>query len=155
MSIIERFLEDHRAFRRHLEDSLKTAAAMAPGSLPPFLSEEEKIFAQRLRRHARMESEILFPAMQRAGTDHSRQTAVQHFISHGDDEHSSVAKRHAELHSIAEGEPLAKWRTCLEHFIEGLLRHMAHEEKEIFPLALKLLSPSVLIDLNQKAESIP
>lgn len=154
MSIIDRFLEDHRAFRRHVAQSLATASALPAGAPPPTPTEEDRAFSVRLRRHARMESELLFPAMQRAGTDHTRQKTVEHFIAHGQDEHASMAKRHAEFHATSEGSR-AGWQASLDHFAEGLTRHMEFEERDIFPLARELLSPDALADLDQKADKIP
>lgn len=155
MSIIDRFLEDHRAFRHHLKKSLEIAAALPDSAAPPPPSQEDSIFTHRLRRHARMESELLFPSMQRAGTDETRQKTVKRFIDHGNDEHASVAKRHAEHQSAANDAPLDRWRSTLQHFADGIERHMQQEEQEIFPLARELLSQDVLNDLNQKAEKIP
>lgn len=155
MSIIERFLEDHREFRQHLKKALALADHLSTLSPPPSHTEEDGMFAHRLRRHARMEAELLFPALQRAGTGESREKTVKDFIDHGNDEHVSVAKRHAEYHAAANGAPLERWRFTLQQFADGLERHMQLEEQEIFPLAKELLSQAVLIDLNQKAEKIP
>ena len=139
MSIIDRFLNDHRAFRDHLKRALDFAAKIPASSAPPPITEEEHAFSLRLRRHARMEAELLFPAMQRAGTSEARQIAVKSFIDHGSDEHASVGKRHAEKHSAAEGAHLERWRSTLQHFADGLTSHMALEEQEIFRLAREVL----------------
>jgi hemerythrin-like domain-containing protein len=155
MSIIDRFLEDHRAFRHHLKKSFEIAAALPDSATPPPPSQEDSIFTHRLRRHARMEGELLFPAIQRAGTDEARQKSVKRYIDHGNDEHISVAKPQAEHQSAANNAPLERWRSTLQHFADGLERHMQLEEQEIFPLARELLTQDVLNDLNQKAEKIP
>lgn len=155
MSILERFLADHAAFRKHLAHVRAVAQNLPDRAHPPSLNENDQTFAQHLRRHARMESELLFPAMQRAGSRDIRHQTVQRFIQHGNDEHHSVAKRQAELHAFSGGVHLIEWRTTLEHFTDGLQRHMELEENEIFPLAQDLLSLEILIDLNQKADRIP
>jgi len=154
MSLIDRFLEDHRLFRLHIAKVRASAASLPSGTVPPGITQEDRDFATRLRRHARMESELLFPAMQRAGSEQALQKTVGHFIAHGQDEHASVAKRHAEFHAT-EGTRLEKWRASLDHFAEGLTRHMELEEREIFPFAQKLLSQSILDDLDKKANKIP
>ena len=155
MPLIDRFLEDHRKFRQHIAQTRAAAADLPAGSIPPAPTDEDRVFAAELRRHARMESELLFPAMQRAGSEQMRQKTVAHFIAHGHDEHSSVAKRHAQVQGVNEKIQMEKWRSSFEHFAEGLTRHMELEEREIFPLARELLSQAVLADLNQKADKIP
>lgn len=155
MTIIERFLDDHRRFRRHLEETLGFAATLAPRGLPPPITDADRDFIFRLRRHARMEGEILFPAMQRASDENARKKTVHHFIAHGHDEHTSVAKRHAELTARSEtGSRISQWKSALAHFAEGLQRHMDREEREIFPLAQDFMSQTLLTELNLKAESI-
>jgi hemerythrin-like domain-containing protein len=156
MSIIKRFLEDHRMFRQHIKDALGHAATLGEKDSPPATSERDREFISRLRRHARMETEILFPAMQRASGEDARKKNVESFIAHGNDEHTSVAKRHAELTASAESPSHAtKWKSALTHFADGLHRHMEKEEQHIFPLAQEVLSPALLAELNQKAETIP
>jgi iron-sulfur cluster repair protein YtfE (RIC family) len=110
MTIIERFLEDHTAFRKHLADTLALARDLPEQAPPPAINDNDRAFTHRLRRHARMESELLFPAMQRAGSDDVRRQTVQQYIQHGNDEHHSVAKRQAELNSISSGGLAAPWR---------------------------------------------
>ncbi len=155
MTIIERFLQDHAVFRKHLADTLALARDLPDQSPAPAVTDNDRAFAQKLRRHARMEAELLFPAMQRAGSDDVRHKTVQHYIQHGNDEHHSVAKRQAELHSSSSGTIAAPWRAALEQFADGLRRHMEREENEIFPLAQELLSPEALTELNQKADLVP
>lgn len=156
MSIILRFMEDHRAFRLHLEKARKTADELSPDSPKPPQTESDREFANRLRRHARMEAELLFPTIQRATADDVRHATVKQFIDHGNDEHLSVAKRHsvwmAETHSDGH---LSEWQSAVRHFVDGLERHMEMEERELFPLAEKILSQDVLNELNQKADLIP
>lgn len=155
MTIIERFLQDHAVFRKHLADTLALARAMSDPSPAPAISDTDRAFATRLRRHARMEAELLFPAMQRAGSEKERRETVQRYIRHGNDEHHFVAKRQAELHAFAGGAQLSQWQTKLTEFSDGLSRHIDLEENEIFPLAQELLSPEALTELNQKADQIP
>lgn len=156
MSIIQRFREDHQAFRLHLEEAKRIAKEIPPDSPKPPQSEADRAFAHRLRRHARMEAEILFPTMQRASNGDHRHETVKKFIDHGNDEHISVAKRHSVW--MADSNPdiiLSEWETALHHFADGLERHMQMEENELFPMAEKILSQEVLAELNQKADSIP
>jgi hemerythrin-like domain-containing protein len=156
MSIIARLLEDHLVFRRHLDEAKKIAAALAPGSPKPGQTEADRAFANHLRRHARMEAELLLPAMQRASEGDHRKETVKQFINHGNDEHGSVAKRHSEW--MAEPNPdthFSEWQTALHHFADGLERHIEMEENELFPLAEKILSKDALAEMAKKADSIP
>lgn len=157
MSIIERFLEDHRFFRQHMEEARKTAERLPAGEPPPILSDVDREFTQRLRRHARMEAELLFPCLQRASPEDVRHETVKKYLDHGTDEHASVAKRHATLtETVNPSSHLREeWRSALHHFAEGLERHMEMEEREIFPDAARLLTPEILAELNKKADLIP
>ncbi|MBK8871760.1 MAG: hemerythrin domain-containing protein [Elusimicrobia bacterium] len=154
MTIIERFLQDHAIFRKHLADTLALARDLSDQATAPAVSDDDRAFAHKLRRHARMEAELLFPAMQRASSEKDRHETVQRYIRHGNDEHHSVAKRQAELHAYSGGVQLSQWRTTLNDFADGLNRHIDLEENEIFPLAQELLSPALLTELNQKADLV-
>lgn len=156
MSIIQRFREDHRAFRLHLEETNKIAQELPPNSPKPAQTEADRLFSNRLRRHARMEGEILYPTIQRASQGDHLQETIKRFMDHGQDEHSSVAKRHSVW--IADASPgtcQSEWQIALHHFSDGLERHMQSEENELFPLAEQILSPEVLAELSQKADLIP
>lgn len=156
MTLIDRLITDHTFFRDYLERLQETARTLPAEA--GFVSSDQITheFSSRIRRHARIENEILFPALQRVGSNDHRVKTVAAFLLHGKDEHASIAKRQAEFHSAEEkNHPENNWRKRLGHFAEGLQLHMKKEEDEVFPLAQALLSADQLTDLDKKAEKIP
>ena len=156
MALIQKLLDDHAFFRQYLDRLHEAAQTLPTGASLPASQNGTDEFTYRLRRHARIENEVLFPALQRAGTADDRIKNVSTFLDHGKDEHASVAKRHAEMKTSTEEQALdTDWRKFMGRFSNGLLTHMQKEEEEIFPLAQALLGQDRLTELSQKANDIP
>jgi hemerythrin-like domain-containing protein len=113
------------------------------GTLPDFAALRAMLFYVDEfpeKRHHRKESELLFPRM-RARTPISRE-----LLDRLDDDHARGERKirdveHALLAFEMIGEPRrAAFEQAVERYVDFYLAHMALEEREILPLAEKVLT---------------
>ena len=101
------------------------------------------------KRHHRKESELLFPKL-RARTPISRE-----LLDRLDDDHERGERKireveHALLAFEMIGEPRRKaFEQAVERYVEFYLSHMALEEREILPLAEKVLTEDDWAQLDE------
>ena len=100
------------------------------------------------KRHHRKESELLFPRL-RARTPMSRELLDRLDDDHGRGERKIRNVEHALLAFEIMGESRREqFETAMERYVEFYLAHMALEEREILPLALRVLTPDDWDDLD-------
>ncbi len=105
------------------------------------------------KRHHRKESELLFPKL-RARTPVSRE-----LLDRLDDDHARGERKirnveHALLAFEMIGEPRrAAFEQAVERYVEFYLTHMALEEKEILPLAERVLTDADWEELDRAFEA--
>lgn len=101
------------------------------------------------KRHHRKESELLFPKL-RARTPLSRE-----LLDRLDDDHARGERRIRELeHALLGFEMLGEPRRqafeqAAERYVDFYLAHMAMEEREILPLAERVLTDDDWADLDE------
>ncbi|CAN7703220.1 hemerythrin domain-containing protein [Variovorax sp. LjRoot290] len=101
------------------------------------------------KRHHRKESELLFPKL-RARTPLSRE-----LLDRLDDDHARGERRireveHALLGFEMIGEPRRQaFEEAAERYVDFYLAHMAMEEREILPLAERVLTDDDWADLDE------
>ncbi|VTU36413.1 hypothetical protein H4CHR_03907 [Variovorax sp. PBS-H4] len=101
------------------------------------------------KRHHRKETELLFPKL-RARTPLSRE-----LLDRLDDDHARGERRirnveHALLAFEMMGESRRKaFEQAVEHYVDFYLAHMALEEREILPLAERVLTQEDWADLDK------
>lgn len=101
------------------------------------------------KRHHRKESELLFPKL-RARTPLSRE-----LLDRLDDDHARGERRIRELeHALLGfemiGEPRRQaFEEAAERYVDFYLAHMAMEEREILPLAERVLTDDDWADLDE------
>lgn len=101
------------------------------------------------KRHHRKETELLFPKL-RARTPLSRE-----LLDRLDDDHARGERRirnveHALLAFEMMGESRRKaFEQAVEHYVDFYLAHMAMEEREILPLAERVLTEEDWAELDQ------
>ena len=101
------------------------------------------------KRHHRKESELLFPKL-RARTPLSRDLLDQLDYEHGRGERSIRDLEHALLAFEMMGEPRRQpFEEAAERYVAFYLGHMALEEKEILPLAQRVLTADDWADLDE------
>ena len=101
------------------------------------------------QRHHRKESELLFPKL-RARTPLSRELLDRLDEDHARGEHMIRALEHALLGFEMLGEPRrAAFEQTAQRYVDFYLAHMALEEREILPLAERVLSAQDWADLDE------
>jgi len=101
------------------------------------------------QRHHRKESELLFPKL-RARTPLSRDKLDRLDAEHARGEHMIRELEHALLGFEMLGEARREaFEQSARRYVDFYLAHMALEEREILPLAERMLSPEDWADLDE------
>ncbi|MDL9997723.1 hemerythrin domain-containing protein [Variovorax sp. J22P240] len=145
--------EEHSALSAMLRSILLLLAEhRRQGTLPDFAALRAMLFYVDEfpeKRHHRKESELLFPKL-RARTPLSRE-----LLDRLDDDHARGERRIREVeHALLAFEMLGEARRqafeqAVERYVDFYFAHMALEEREILPLAEKVLTPDDWQDLDE------
>ena len=101
------------------------------------------------QRHHRKESELLFPKL-RARTPLSRELLDKLDEDHARGEHMIRELEHALLGFEILGESRRRaFEDAAQRYVDFYLAHMAMEEREILPLAQRVLTPQDWADLDE------
>jgi hemerythrin-like domain-containing protein len=104
-------------------------------------------FPERL--HHPKESELLFPKL-RARAPQLRETLDELDLDHARGERAIRELQHSLLAYEMMGEPRrARFEQQLGLYIDGYLRHMAREEADVLPAALRTFKPEDWTDLDE------
>jgi hemerythrin-like domain-containing protein len=152
-STIRIIREEHSALSAMLRSIvLLLAQHRRQGTLPDFGALRAMLFYVDEfpeKRHHRKETEVLFPKL-RARTPMSRE-----LLDRLDDDHARGERRirnveHALLAFEMMGEPRRKaFEQAVEHYVDFYLAHMALEEREILPLAQRVLTEDDWAELDE------
>src|SRR5690349_15781037 len=144
--------EEHQALSAMLSSILLLLAQHRhQGTLPDFGALRAMLFYVDEfpeKRHHRKESELLFPKL-RARTPISRE-----LLDRLDDDHARGERKIREVeHALLAFEMLGEVRRqafeqAVERYVDFYLAHMAMEEREILPLAEKVLTERDWEDLD-------
>ena len=101
------------------------------------------------QRHHRKETELLFPKL-RARTPLAREMLDKLDHDHGRGEHMIRELEHLLLGFEMLGEPRrAAFEQAAQRYVDFYLAHMAMEEREILPLAQRVLTAQDWADLDE------
>jgi len=101
------------------------------------------------KRHHRKESDLLFPKLR------ARTPLQRGLLDRLDEEHVRGEYRVHELQRDLNaweflGEPQrAHFEDAAQHYVDFYLTHMAHEERDILPLAMEVLTPEDWQELDE------
>lgn len=145
--------DEHRALAAMLRSiPLLLAEHRRHGSLPDFHALRAMLFyvdefPERL--HHPKESELLFPKL-RARAPEIREVLDQLDQDHGRGERAIRELEHALLAFEMMGEARRDaFEEMAQRYVTAYLRHMETEEREILPLAVKMLSAADWADLDE------
>jgi hemerythrin-like domain-containing protein len=102
----------------------------------------EELFTQlkyELDTHAQIEESLLYPVLKDA--DDTRDLTLESF-----EEHRIVKQLLSELEQMPKNEE--QWSAKLKVLRENVKHHVEEEEKELFPIAKKVLSKEILDDIG-------
>ncbi|WP_213953947.1 hemerythrin domain-containing protein [Variovorax sp. dw_954] len=145
--------EEHAALSAMLRSILLLLAQhRRSGTLPDFAALRAMLFYVDEfpeKRHHRKESELLFPKLR------SRTPISRELLDRLDDDHDRGERKirnveHALLAFEMMGESRrAAFETAVERYVDFYLAHMALEEREILPLAERVLSEEDWAELDR------
>ncbi|MBV9080593.1 MAG: hemerythrin domain-containing protein [Elusimicrobia bacterium] len=137
MTLLEQLLADHEEFRRlgrAIEAILRSPDGAQNAAQVEALVKE---FQAKMRRHAHLEDDTLYPAMRR---NMGRSSFLDDlYLRHLDSEHHNIEEQLAKLHEQVSGRLALGWGQTFAIFSVGLKSHMRREEDELFPEAERLL----------------
>jgi hemerythrin-like domain-containing protein len=145
--------EEHAALSAMLRSILLHLAQHRRGStLPDFTALRAMIFYVDEfpeKRHHRKESELLFPKL-RARTPLAREMLDHLDSDHATGERSIRALEHALLAFEMLGEARREsFEVAAQSYVDFYLKHMRLEEREILPLAERVLTEADWADLDE------
>src|SRR6185437_1611926 len=137
MDLFQLIRQDHQKAKRLFERLSETAGGTQ--SRPRLFAE----LKHELELHAEVEEKYFYPALQ--GRDEAKDLIQEALEEHGDVKEALAALDHGDNESDAWAERLDELREDVEH-------HVEEEETEIFPLAQKLLDPTLLRTIADEIE---
>lgn len=145
--------DEHAALSAMLQSILMLLAQhRRQGSLPDFAALRAMLFYVDEfpeKRHHHKESELLFPKL-RARTPLSRELLDELDADHAKGERKIRDLEHALLGFEILGEDRrAAFEQAAAQYVKFYLAHMAQEEREILPLALRVLTAADWAELDQ------
>ncbi len=145
--------EEHAALSAMLRSILLLLAQhRREGTLPDFAALRAMLFYVDEfpeKRHHRKESELLFPKL-RARTPLSRELLDRLEDDHARGERKIRDIEHALLGFEMIGEPRRQvFEQAVERYVDFYLDHMAMEEREILPLAERVLTEADWAELDE------
>jgi hemerythrin-like domain-containing protein len=150
MNAIELLLDDHREaielveFLEHADvDQLETASE-ATNPVQLHMTTFNKL-KNALAVHTQIEEQIFYPALE--GFDETRAIVESYY-----DEHEDVDKILADLSKFKPTDEW--WIGKIRDLRENLYQHIDKEEKELFPLAERLLGEEKLQELSRQIEEM-
>lgn len=159
MKIIDRFVNDHQAFRKLIRDIGQEA-----GKNPDEWDQKRiiylvELFKDHLIIHAWKEETFYVPAV-RASLPAGGSIVTKVTMDQLDAEHQVVDGLMDQLERQVRERPMSpSWRTTFQSFIDGLSAHMEKEETELFPFSEGLLGKERLEamanELNQRKSEAP
>jgi regulator of cell morphogenesis and NO signaling len=138
MKITDALKDEHRILRAHLDRLEELLASGAPAA---DLRAHAKLLAGGLLSHARIEDEVLFPAIEPTLGRDMGPLAV-------------MRAEHAEIDGALGGaagfEDADRIRATLLHVVEVARQHFVKEDNVLFPTAERILGTPKLEELNAK-----
>ena len=152
MKITDRFMGDHKTFRKLISDINQIAGK------PEGLWDQKKLvrwiglFKTHLLVHYWGEETFFYPAI-RKRLPANGPLVNRLYLDRLDVEHRTVDHYLDQLEKQLNHSPLTpEWLQTYQSFTLGLTSHMKKEETELFPFSEGLLGPSGLEDISNEIE---
>jgi iron-sulfur cluster repair protein YtfE (RIC family) len=129
------------------EDTLVDARDAADRGDLPAASGSFDSYAGRLRRHMRLEEQILFPLVESLTPQHA------HAVAEMRNEHRHIGRLLNVMREALLASGVAQFRHYFEELGLILLAHEAREERIIYPVLDRALSPEQRADLAARLAS--
>ena len=147
MKITDRFVGDHKTFRKLLGEIDTLAQANQPDRAR--LIRFVEIFVDHLILHAWGEETFYYPAVK----EKSAGAYTPEYFDLLDEEHALVDDLMKKLEEQVKQQPMnPAWKETYRDFQTGLTAHMQKEEEDLFPKSEELLGRAGLEELSATLE---
>lgn len=152
MKITDRFIGDHKTFRKMLFEIGRMAGEPVGSLEAPRLVRLVEFFKDQLLLHTWAEDTFFYPAV-RAILPKAPAPFCLRTLEELEDQHQAVETdlNHLEL-QVRRQPPQAHWPDTYAHFFQAIQSHMKKEEEQLFPLSERILGAGGLEKLSQALE---
>ena len=150
MKITDRFIGDHKTFRKLMADidSIEDTADAAQRRRLVRLTE---LFVDHLLLHAWGEDTFYYPAVAKAAGP--GKPITESYMRLLDEEHKTIDAALKAVETLIKQTPASTaWKDRYAEFKAGLSAHMKKEEEQLFPLSEKLLGAPALEKISSDLE---
>ena len=151
MKITDRFIGDHKTFRKLISDIQSLTGARPSSSDRIKLARLSLFLKDHLVIHAWFEDRFFYPAVRSRIEKRSLPPITVRYFTELEKEHKSIQEQSVVLEREANAfAPF--WPQTFSNFRQALESHMRKEEEELFPTAEQLLGPEGLESLSTEME---
>lgn len=152
MKITDRFIGDHKTFRKLIQDLSLMAKEKPTDWNQKRLIRLVELFKDHLILHSWGEETFYYPAI-RAKVPTKSPIIDRGYMDLMDDEHKIIDGLVDELERQAKAVPVnEKWPHVFQQFVAGLSAHMDKEELALFPFSEELLGKEGLEEISNELE---
>lgn len=152
MKITDRFIGDHKTFRKLIRDLGQMAGNKPADWDQKRLIRLVELFKDHLILHSWGEETFYYPVV-RAKVPDKSPIVDKVYMDRLDEEHRSVDGHLDQLEREAKEIPAAvAWPRTFQAFVDGLVAHMDKEENELFPFSEGLLGKDGLEEISNELE---
>ncbi len=152
MKITDRFIGDHKTFRKLIGDINSIAGQPTDQWDRKKLLRWVELFKDHLILHAWGEETFYYPAV-RVRLSEDSPVINRSYVDRLDVEHDDVDRLMDQLEAEVRENPLSvNWPITYQSFVDGLTAHMGKEEAELFPFSEGLLGSEGLDRLSAELE---
>lgn len=147
MKITDRFVGDHKTFRKLIGDLDRMPARLENETDQRRVVRLVELFVDHLMLHAWGEEIFFYPKLAEAGDAFEPQAARRLTHEHGDID-EGARQVEGEARKPAGGE----WRAHYDRFKADLVAHMTEEEQKLFPTCERILGAPALEAMSSELE---
>jgi hemerythrin-like domain-containing protein len=152
MKITDRFVGDHKTFRKLIRDIGQIAGNKPEGWDMKRVVRLVELFKDHLILHAWGEDTFYYPVIRSRVPDKSP-VIDKVYMDRLDQEHKSIDEFMDQLERQVKETPVAvEWPRTFQSFVDGLVAHMEKEENELFPFSEGLLGVAGLEEISNEIE---
>ena len=152
MKITDRFIGDHKTFRKLIGDISQIAGKKPAEWDQKRLVRLIELFKDHLILHAWGEETFYYPAV-KGRVPVNAPIIIKAYLDRLDLEHRAVDGLIDKLERQVKETPVSPtWSETYQSFITGLVAHMDKEENELFPFSEDLLGKQGLDDISTELE---
>jgi len=151
VKITDRFIGDHKTFRKLMKDIESIQNPMEEAERRKLIRAVE-LLVDHLILHAWGEETFYYPEVGKV-TASSKTAADSIYMKLLDDEHREIDTVLQDVEKMVKESTVSPaWRLKYDIFRKHLLNHMTKEEEELFPLSEKLLGKEGLEKISETLE---